>query len=126
MSTPRLELPLGIVTVRVWRPDYLETVWPDGRVCPALFVDDAQARAHAAEWGYGDDVQRMHLEHELTHTLLAQANGLPWSPVLYHVAGGPHVPTPTRAEEEGRVVAVQRISNQLAAIVQRYREAVGR
>jgi hypothetical protein len=112
---PMLEIPLGVVTVRVWRPDYLETVWPDGKVCPALFVDDDQARQHAREWGYGDDVRRMHFEHELTHTLLAQVVGQAYSATLAHVAGVQHTPEGARALEEHLVVEHQKVTTALRA-----------
>jgi hypothetical protein len=125
VSKPILEWRLGAVSIRVWAPDYIETVWPNGRSCPAIFFDDAQARQHAHEWGYGSDVRRMHLEHELTHTLLAQESPakLPWSPVLYHVAGGAYVEDAERAKEEGHVVTVQRVMSRLAPLVEQYRKA---
>jgi hypothetical protein len=125
VSKPILEWQLGRVKVRLWEADYLETVWPDGRSCPAVFVDDDHARRHAHEWGYGADVRRMHFEHELTHTLLAQESPaqLPWSPVLHHVAGGPYVEDGERAREEGHVVTVQRVINRLTPLVEQYRKA---
>ena len=127
VNGPMLQWTLGRVLVRVWEPDYMETCFPGGLTCPALFVDDAQARTNAESWGYQpDEVWRMHLEHELTHTLLAQASGRPWSPVLYHVAGGWFVEDDKRAQEEAQVVAVQQTLNRLAPMVQAYRKASGR
>jgi hypothetical protein len=126
-STPILEFPLGRAFVRVWTPDYMETGHPGGAVCPALFSYDDEAKANAQAWGYGpDEVWRMHLEHELTHTLLAQAQGQEWSPVLYHVAGGAYMDAPDRAREEGQVVAVQKVANQLRPLVDQYRKVTGR
>ena len=126
MSQPLLEWRLGAVTVKVWRPDYIETCWSNGRTCKALFVDDDQARYHAQQWGYGNDVIRMHLEHELIHTLRAQSFDLkPWSPVLYHAAGGTPVEAKERADEEGQVVAIQRVTSRLVPLIDQYRKVVG-
>ena len=125
MSDPLLEWRLGSVVVKVWKPDYIETCWPDGKTCRALFVNDDHARYHAKQWGYGDDVNRMHLEHELIHTLRAQCHDLmPWSPVLYHVAGGTPMSNEARAQEEDRVVAIQRVTARLGPLVDEYRQAV--
>lgn len=87
---------------------YAETVFPDGAFCPALFVDDDPARQHAAELGYGTDTRRMHIEHELSHTLLAEARGLPYSPTLRNVAVPGTTPDAERADEEWLVFAFQR------------------
>jgi hypothetical protein len=91
--------------VWLWNHEYLETIFPDGGVARALFVRDHVARSNAWALGYRRDVRRMHLEHELAHTFLAEERNLPYSPVLRHVAGGPQISSEARAEEEALVFA---------------------
>lgn len=93
--------------VKRWSDDYLETVFPDGRICPALFSYGPEAHADAQRLGYGDNVRLMHLHHDIAHTFLAEALGLPYSPVIHRVATGTDVPADVRALEEGRVMAFQ-------------------
>lgn len=62
----------------VWHEAYLETVFEDHVVAPALFIVNDETRATALSLGYGDDVQTMHLDHELAHTFLSEALGRPW------------------------------------------------
>lgn len=97
--------------VRLISPLYMETVFPDGAKAPAFFVRDADAYATARAFGYGDDVLRMHREHDIVHTFLAEVHGLPHSPVLRRVAGGSDVPPDARASEEGLVLSFQRYLN---------------
>jgi hypothetical protein len=93
--------------VRVANVGYLETVFEDGSICPALLVEDEQARASAADLGYSN-IQRMHVEHELSHTMLAEAAGLPYSPTLWNVAHPGSTPDEERALEEALVFSFQR------------------
>ena len=96
---------------RVWSPDYCETVFPDGAIAPALFAYTPHMSATALALGYGSHVRRMHQHHDLAHTFLAEARGLPFSPVLRHAAHGTHVPDHQRAEEEALVMAFQAFLN---------------
>jgi hypothetical protein len=97
-----------------WGPDYLETVFPDGQKCPALFAYDENTRMRAAEAGYthlsdrDQCVRDMHLDHELLHTIVGQMMGERWSPTLAHMAGVQPTSDDRRAWEEGVVVAMQR------------------
>ena len=98
--------------VRIWNHEFLETVFPDGGTAPALFVvnDETKATAHGA--GYGEDVARMHLEHELGHTFLSEHLGRPYSYVLKRVADQvPWTPDPVRLHEEAMLLAFQRYLN---------------
>lgn len=45
-------------------------------------IDNAYYRQKAAEQGYGDDLDRCVLGHELCHSLVARALGFPRSPTL--------------------------------------------
>jgi hypothetical protein len=125
-NKPLAVLSVGSCQVVIWKPDYIETQFPDGSHCPALFAYDAQARDHAKQWGYGSQVWRMHVEHELTHTVLAQESGLEWSPVLHHVAGGPQLDAGARLLEEHRVVTQQKTANRVRSLVREYVKAVQR
>lgn len=88
--------------------DTFETRFPSGAVCAARFDDTPEARATADALGYGDDVWQLHADHDLLHSLLAHAQGQPYSPTLAHVAGVCVTPDAVRAAEEGLVTAFQR------------------
>lgn len=94
--------------VRRWTPDYMDTQFWDGKVCPALFIEDDELRQRARDHGYGDDVRAMHLDHDVAHTFLAEARNQPYSPTLYHVAGGTFWPPEARESEETLVMMFQR------------------
>jgi hypothetical protein len=96
--------------------EYLETVFFDGSVCPANFSYDEEAQKHAKDLGYGDDIRRMHIEHEVAHTFLAEAQGMPFSFVLYRVAQKHNFPVPAeeRIEEEALVFSFQRYINTMS------------
>lgn len=100
-------------TILIWNEGtYTETVFPDGTKCPALPHRTPEQAHTAAELGYGDDVDAMCREHEVLHTLLALARGLPHSPTLWDVAHGPPDPAPDyHYEEEAEVLALQRLLN---------------
>lgn len=112
--------PFAGCLVRVWTRDFLETVFPDGCACPALFVDDYDNRRNAEAWGYRpgpDGVRRMHFEHELLHTYLSEAVGLPFSPVLRKWARGDNaiawaaIKQSDRHADEARAVEFARMLN---------------
>lgn len=107
-----IDIPLERVTFRIWKADYVETIFDDGTKVPAAPQIDSDYARQAHELGY-TDVNLMMREHELLHTLLSQANGLPFSPTLWHVA---HKDTDkTTLEymyaEEKRVLDAQRVLN---------------
>ena len=95
-------------SVRVWNDDYMETVYPDGKICKALFTVDEHQKQTAKLAGYGDNVLAMHREHDIAHTFLAEVSGRRYSPLLYEAAGGPKVSVADRVKEETRVLAFQR------------------
>jgi hypothetical protein len=94
--------------VRLWTHDYLDTLFPGGATCPALFAYDNASRDKARELGYGDDVWQMHADHDPLHTFLAHEQGMPWSPTLAWVAGIADTHPDARLVEEGIVTAFQR------------------
>jgi hypothetical protein len=85
-----------------------ETVFEDGRVCPAVFLDGTEQRLHSYDLGYFGDTRRMHLHHEAAHTLIAEARGQPYSPTLRNVAVPGTAADDQRAEEESIVFSFQR------------------
>lgn len=92
--------------------DYLETVFQDGAKCPAQFSFTLDDVAKAEQLGYPSThqgVRTMHLEHELSHTVLAEALGEPYCPVLRSVA----VKGPCEGawEREALVLAFQKSLN---------------
>lgn len=88
---------------------YIETVFQDGTRCPAdLSVATPETLVNAWDLGYRGDTRRMHVEHELLHTLSAEAKGLSLSPTLWNVAHPGTVPNAARADEEWLVFALQR------------------
>lgn len=121
MSEPLAAYQFQNCLVRRWTEDHLDTLWPDGTSTPAQFSYSAANLQLAIELGYGfygtdgnlyvgeGGINRMHLEHELSHTICAEAMGLKWSPTLYHVAHRPFYPD--WAEEESRVKAFQKFCN---------------
>lgn len=71
--------------------DYLETVFPDGAKCPAQFTFTREDAEKATELGYSDTIpmraiRQMNIEHELSHTFIAEALGESYCPVLRSVA----------------------------------------
>lgn len=90
---------------------YLETVFCDGAKVPAAPQDNDEYRATAARLGYGTDTWRMCREHEIAHTVVCEAFGLPHSPTLWAVAHGHKNGIPDSpgemAAEEALVLAYQ-------------------
>ena len=92
---------------------YLETRFPDGLVCPALFTRNPEDWDRCKSLGYKSP-REMHFEHELSHTFLAEAEGWNCSPVLHSVAlakAGKEAECLWAWEEEARVMAFQRYLN---------------
>jgi len=100
----------------------VETVFDDGAVVAAIpeFDDESIARARALGYRGTDDeaVWSMTRHHDLMHTVIAEAEGHPYSPTLHAVGHGYHLP-PGAAEREERVVFVaQRMLNEgLEAVI---------
>lgn len=81
---------LGDCTVDIYS-DGIETVFhtlPGQPSVPANPQDNEAYRATAEFLGYGSDILRMCIDHELSHTLLAVSRGLRWSPTLHGLATG--------------------------------------
>lgn len=114
-----IDIPLGSVVFRMWRADYVETLFRDGSTVPAAPQSDGPYRERAELLGYGKDTAAMMREHELLHTVLAQAAGLPHSPTLWAVA---HPNDPSNPplhelhEEEARVLHAQSVLNIVRAV----------
>jgi len=96
-----------------WRENaYLETRFPDGTKVPASPQGSIEQTFTALDLGYGADLYRMCREHELCHTLLAEAIGQPYSRTLWAVAhpgDADNIPLAEQHAEEGMVLAFQRL-----------------
>jgi hypothetical protein len=104
---PLLTIPFRACTLVVLEPWLMATVFPDGkRADAALDIDTDETRQYARAMGYST-IERMHAEHDVAHTLIAEARGLRWSQTLRHVAGGKCMSEAERLEEEGIVTAFQ-------------------
>lgn len=57
-------------------------------------------------------VWRMNADHDLAHSMLAAAMGLPYSPTLWAVAHGEQYPHEDAMREERAVFLLQRMANQ--------------
>ncbi len=91
-------------------PGYTETVFGDGSKVTAAPEDCAEYRAKAARFGYAGDLDGLSREHEILHTFLSEAFGLPCSPTLWAVAHeqqGGVAPAWAQEEEETLVLAFQ-------------------
>jgi hypothetical protein len=88
----------------------IETEFADGAICEAEPQDTDAYRFTAEQLGYGSDTWRMCYEHELAHTLLAIADGLPYSQVLWDVAHGQEG-LQSHVGEESAVLTLQRDIN---------------
>lgn len=115
MVTASMEVrELGIVQVRIFEDArYLETLFEDGTKVGAAPQDTDDYRATAERLGYGADTWSMCREHEIAHTFVTQALGLPYSPTLWAVAHGHH--NGEMWAEEELVLAYQRWRNSRAA-----------
>lgn len=99
-------LRLAACTVTIDGPN-VETTLPGGQRVLGMPMHDAAYLATARRLGYGADVVRLNIEHELTHTLLAHWLGLRCSPTFCRVAHGDHDPSDLTRIEECAVLAVQ-------------------
>ena len=92
------------------------TVFDDGSELVAAPVMDSENIARARVLGYtGTDeeaVWEMTRHHDLVHTLLAEAEGFPFSLTLHAVANGYELPPGTSQREERIVFLIQRLLNQ--------------
>lgn len=95
--------------VQIW-PDCVRTILPDGREVVAAPQDNDAYRATAERLGYGADVRRMSVEHEVLHNWACALLGLPESPTLGRVARGEGDTVLTGLEEE-MVLAIARFAN---------------
>lgn len=94
----------------------VQTIFPEGGgAClgVATFTDEDHARALGLGYsGTGDDVcWKMHRDHDLLHTVVAQAMGWPWSMVLWCAATGRPHPDGFGNAEERMVFLVTRALN---------------
>lgn len=88
---------------------WAKTTFPDGSSVPAFPEPTASYVATAERLGYGTDIARMCVEHELVHNWLCHVLGLPHSPALFGVAHGGDADW-RHALEEDAVMAVQRFA----------------
>jgi hypothetical protein len=92
-----------------------ETIFEDGSRLPAAPILDAENVARARALGYAgsdeDAVWAMTRHHDLVHTVIAEAEGWPYSPTLHAVANGYTLPPGTSQREERLVFLVQRLLN---------------
>jgi hypothetical protein len=91
------------------------TVFDDGSRLVAAPVMDAENIARARALGYtGHDAEAvwaMTRHHDLVHTLLAEAEGFPFSFTLHAVANGYELPPGLSQREERIVFLIQRLLN---------------
>jgi hypothetical protein len=92
-----------------------ETIFEDGSRLPAAPVMDGENIARARALGYGgtdeEAVWAMTRHHDLVHTVIAEAEGWPYSPTLHAVANGYSLPPGTSQREERLVFLIQRLMN---------------
>jgi hypothetical protein len=98
------------------------TIFDDGSELAAAPVMDEENIARARSLGYvGSDeeaVWEMTRHHDLVHTLLAEAEGFPFSLTLHSVANGYEMPPGMAQREERIVFLIQRLLNVgLAAVL---------
>lgn len=93
-------------------PSWVVTRFPDGAEVHAHPDGTELQTATARALGYGDDqaaVDRMNREHDLLHTVVADARGWPRSQTLWGVAHGKYAPREVSDDEERIVMLVQRL-----------------
>lgn len=92
------------------------TIFDDGSMLVAAPVmnDENIARARALGYTGGDEqaVWQMTRHHDLVHTLLAEAEGFPFSLTLHAVANGYELPPGMSQREERIVFLIQRLLNE--------------
>lgn len=88
---------------------------PPGGGCVLAYPEPTdEYRATAERLGYGDDVLACSRDHELAHTRLSLAAGLPCSPVLEALGAGAPLSPEDSAREEEAVMAFQAWTRWLA------------
>jgi hypothetical protein len=110
---------LRYVTIDIWDDaQTLRTTFADGLVLPAAANDDAASVHRAMLLGYRgpDATWQMSRDHEIIHSLLAEALGYKWSPTLHCAAvrwaGGERETTHDETQREETVVlALQETAN---------------
>ncbi len=93
---------------------HVATIFTDGTKTTAIPNDDPESRARARSLGYGqhpEAVWQMTRWHDLLHTVIAEAEGHPWSPTLHAVAHGYDLAPGVAQLEERRVLLVQHLLN---------------
>ena len=92
---------------------FTETIFPDGASVPAAPTSTDYYCDMAHRLGYGSDLAACSREHEILHTFLAEAQGLPYSDVMWAIAHGTEgeIPLWQRECEEGVVMDFQRYLN---------------
>jgi hypothetical protein len=91
------------------------TVWDDGSHLVAAPVMNDENVARARSLGYSgapeEAVWAMTRHHDLVHSLLAEAEGFPFSLTLHAVANGYGLPPGMAQREERIVFLIQRLMN---------------
>lgn len=97
-------------TVVLRRAGWTEIALPLDEVGVPISVpdDSGDAAQMATAEKLGLSVVEMNAGHDLTHCLLANWIGLPYSPTLGSVSGGPFCSTEINDAEEAAVLAIQR------------------
>jgi hypothetical protein len=95
-------------------PSWVVTHFPGGAELHAHANYDDESRLQADKLGYGsgdEGVEAMTRDHDVFHSLLAEARGLPYSPTLFGVATNDPVDPEYAHEEECIVFLMQRLAN---------------
>lgn len=102
--------------------NWCRTTLADGSELVAMPEDTDAYYRTAAKHGYGGDINRLCIEHELVHHLLARWLGLPESYALGRVARGNLEATDISRMEEQAVLSIQAFANAVGAQI---RDAAG-
>jgi hypothetical protein len=97
--------------------NWCRTTMADGSDVVAMAEDTDGYRQTAAACGYGNDTDRMCIDHEVVHSLLAHWLGQPQSHTLTQVAQGDHVGSDLMRAEEQAVLAIQAYANALGIAI---------
>ena len=100
--------------VWLWpRSYYLETRFPDATMVKASPEGTESYRRRARACGYRGHLALWQLcrDHELSHSILAEARGLPFSPVLWGVAHGELLSKEASDQEEWVTLSFQHWAN---------------
>jgi hypothetical protein len=109
---PIATLRLRRAIFEVWTSEHCRTIFDDGGVVPASPSSSSDEVFTAADLGYGTDLGRMVVEHELAHNLIAEWRGLEYSPALERIARERLAKHPPADDpEEALVCAFQAFAN---------------